>query len=116
MEASMPHGVMRAHGGIMADQVNVDQVTPDQLFEQLPQYFQADKAGATNATIQWDLTGEQAGKYWLKVHDGTAETGQGEAENPNLTLTAAAPDGTNIPSGQMDPTLGLLQGNTTIRC
>jgi putative sterol carrier protein len=99
----------------MADQVNVDQVTPDQLFEQLPDYFQADKAGATTAVIQFDLTGEQAGKYWLKVHDGTAETGKGEVESPNLTLTADARDWINISFGQLDPTAAFMQGKLKIK-
>lgn len=99
----------------MADQVNVDQVTPDQLFEQLPNYFQADKAGATNATIQFDLTGDEAGKYWLKVHDATAETGKGDVENPNLTLTADARDWIKISFGQMDPTAAFMQGKLKIK-
>jgi putative sterol carrier protein len=99
----------------MADQVNADQVTPDQVFEQMPAYFQADKAGATTATIAFDLSGEQAGKYWLKVHDGTAETGKGEVENPNLTLLADARDFIKITYGQLDPTAAFMQGKLKIK-
>ena len=99
----------------MADQVNVDQVTPDQLFEQLPEYFQAEKAGATTAAIQFDLTGDEAGKYWIKVHDGTVETGKGDVENPNLTLTADARDWIKISFGQLDPTAAFMQGKLKIK-
>lgn len=99
----------------MADQLNVDQVTPDQVFEQMPHYFQPDKAGATNAVIAFDLAGDQAGKYWLKVHDGTAETGQGEIENPNLTLSSDARDFIKIIYGQLDPTAAFMQGKLKIK-
>ena len=99
----------------MADQVNVDQVTPDQVFEQMPRYFQPDKAGATAATIAFDLSGDQGGKHWLKVHDGIAETGKGEVENPNLTLLADARDFIKITYGQLDPTAAFMQGKLKIK-
>ena len=99
----------------MADQPSADQVTPDQVFEQMPQYFQADKAGSTNATINFDLTGESAGRYWIRIHDGVAESGQGEGENPNLTLTADAHDFIKIIFGQLDPTAAFMQGKLKIK-
>ncbi len=99
----------------MADQANVDQVTPDQVFEQMPQYFQADKAGNTTANIAFDLAGDEGGKYWLKVHDGTAETGKGEMESPNLTLSADAKDFIKIIYGQLDPTAAFMQGKLKIK-
>ena len=99
----------------MSDQVNAEQLSPDQVFEQMPQYFQADKAGNTNATIAFDLTGESAGRYWIKIHDGTAESGKGEIENPNLTLTADANDFIKIIFGQLDPTAAFMQGKLKIK-
>ena len=82
----------------MTDQLNADQVTPDQVFEQMPNYFQPDKAGNTNATINFDLSGANAGKYWIKIADATATSGKGEGENPNLTLMADANDFVKITS------------------
>jgi putative sterol carrier protein len=99
----------------MADQVNADQVTPDQVFEQMPQYFQADKAGNTNATINFDLSGDQGGKWWVKIADATATTGKGEAESPNLTLLADANDFVRIISGTLDPTAAFMQGKLKIK-
>ena len=99
----------------MADQLNADQVTPDQVFEQMPQYFQPDKAGNTDATINFDLGGENAGKYWIKIHDGSAVSGQGEGENPNLTLIADARDFIKIIFGQLDPTAAFMQGKLKIK-
>ena len=99
----------------MTDQLNADQVTPDQVFEQMPNYFQADKAGNTNATINFDLGGPNGGKYWIKIADATATSGKGEGENPNLTLMADANDFVKIIFGQLDPTAAFMQGKLKIK-
>jgi putative sterol carrier protein len=99
----------------MTDQLNADQVTPDQVFEQMPNYFQPDKAGNTNATINFDLSGANAGKYWIKIADATATSGKGEGENPNLTLMADANDFVKIIFGQLDPTAAFMQGKLKIK-
>jgi putative sterol carrier protein len=99
----------------MTDQLNADQVTPDQVFEQMPSYFQPDKAGNTNAVINFDLGGANAGKYWIKIADATATSGKGEGENPNLTLLADANDFVNMIFGKADPTALFMQGKLKIK-
>ncbi len=67
------------------------QVTPQQIFDSMPQALVPEKAGSTKATIQFDLSGDQGGKWWVKIHDGQAESGHGDApETPQLTLMADA--------------------------
>ena len=99
----------------MADQMNAEEVTPDMVFEQMPNFFQADKAGSTNATINFDLAGDEGGKWWVKIADGTATSGKGEAESPNLTLIADARDYVKITLGAMDPTAAFMQGKLKIK-
>jgi putative sterol carrier protein len=91
------------------------QMTPDQIVEAMPEYFIPEKAGTTKATIQFDLSGANAGKWWVKIHDGQAETGKGEAEGPNLTLSADSNDYVKIFTGQMDPTAAFMQGKLKIK-
>src|ERR671934_215330 len=67
----------------MEQQINLDNVTPDQVFEQMPTFFQADRAGNTNATILFDLSGEQGGQWWIKIADGV--TNAQEVALPPLT-------------------------------
>jgi putative sterol carrier protein len=92
-----------------------EQVSPAQLFTAMPQYFQADKAGSTNATIMFDLSGDEAGKWWVKIADGTCTSGEGETENPNLTLMADARDAVKILTGQMDGTSAFMQGKLKLK-
>src|ERR1700737_3646031 len=97
----------------MAQEMSADQVTPDVVIEQMPQHLDTAKAGTTNATVQFDLSGDKGGKWWLKIHDGTAEAGKGEVENPNLTLLASAEDYVDIPPGKMEATARSMRANTT---
>ncbi len=99
----------------MTDQMNADQVTPAMVFEQMPGYFQADKAANTNANIQFDLSGEGGGRWWIKIAEGQATSGEGDVENPNLTLICDAKDYVKIALGQMDPTAAFMQGKLKIK-
>lgn len=99
----------------MADQINVDEVTPDQVFEQMPSFFHAEKAGATNAVINFELSGEGGGQWNVTVADGAATAAKGLAENPQLTLLADARDYVKIAFGKLDPTAAFMQGKLKIK-
>jgi putative sterol carrier protein len=92
------------------------QLSPDQIVEALPQYLVPEKAGSTNATIQFDLSGDAGGKWWVKIHDGVAESGKGEPPDAaNLTLMADAGDWVKIMLGQLDGTAAFMQGKLKIK-
>ena len=79
------------------------QLTPEQIVEALPRYLVPEKAAATKAMIQFDVTGDNGGKWWTKIADGKAETGSGDAPEPaTLTVGAEAGDFVKIMTGQMD--------------
>src|SRR5437660_12582473 len=102
----MPHGVIKWRI-FMSDQSAAD-VTPDMVVEQMPNYFVPEKAGNTNATIQFDLTGDNAGKWFIKIADGAATSGKGEVESPNLTMLADSTDYVKIFTGHLDPTAAFM--------
>src|SRR5579872_6433413 len=92
------------------------QLSPDQIVEALPRFFVPEKAGTTKALIQFDLSGDQGGRWWVKIHDGTAESGKGDpGETPNLTLLAEAGEWVKIMTGQLDPTAAFMQGKLKIK-
>ena len=92
------------------------QVTPQQIFDSMPQALVPEKAGSTKAMIQFDLSGDDGGRWWVKIHDGQAESGTGDApETPNLTLMANAADYVKISLGQLDGTAAFMQGKLKIK-
>jgi putative sterol carrier protein len=97
----------------MADEQS--EVTPDQVFEQMPAFFDAQKAGNTTGTVQFDLSGAHPGKWFLKIADGKAESGKGEVEKPNLTMSADSQDWVKISLGKMDPTSAFMSGKLKIK-
>ena len=104
------------HSGIVIDAANMGfdreplgsggamsevQMTPDQIVEALPNFLIPEKAGETKATIQFDLSGDGGGKWWVRIHDGKAESGKGDPGEPaNLTLLADAHDWVKIMTGR----------------
>ena len=97
----------------MAESSDVE-ITPAELFVSMPKYFQADKAGATSATVQFELSGDGGGQWWMKIAEGRVEIDAGTIENPNLTLLADAGDYVKITLGKMDPTMAFMQGKVKI--
>ena len=92
------------------------QMTPDQIVDAMPEYLIPEKAGTTNATIQFDLSGDGGGKWWVKIHDQKAESGKGEAgDTPNLTLLANVDDWVKIMTGKLDGTAAFMQGKLKIK-
>ena len=92
------------------------QMTPDQIVDAMPNFLIPEKAGTTKATIAFDLSGDNAGKWWVKIHDGKAESGQGDApEPPQLTLLADAADYVKISLGTLDGTAAFMQGKLKIK-
>jgi putative sterol carrier protein len=87
------------------------QMTPDQIVEAMPDYLIPEKAGSTNATIAFDLSGEGGGKWWVRVREGKADSGKGEPpEAPKLTLRASVDDWVKIMTGKLDGTTAFMQG------
>src|SRR5437660_3337378 len=99
----------------MTEELSAEQITPAQVFEQMPTFLNKEKAAGTNATIQFDLSGDQGGKWWIKIADSEATSGEGDAENPNLTLLADAQDYVKISLGQLDGTAAFMQGKLKIK-
>jgi putative sterol carrier protein len=91
-------------------------MTPDAIVDAMPNFLIPEKAGSTNATIAFDLSGDGGGKWWVKIHDGKAESGQGDPADPvNLTLLADAHDWVNIMTGKLDGTAAFMQGKLKIK-
>ncbi len=66
--------------------------TPQDVFAQMPEHFLPDKAKGVNVVIQFDLSGENGGQWYLTVADGTCRIDKGRADAPAVTISMADSD------------------------
>ena len=85
------------------------------IFSTMINRFDPSKAEGVNATIQFDLSGDNGGSYWLRIADGKAETGVGQSENPRMTLKAKADDFVGMLNGSMNPMQAFMMGKVKIQ-
>ena len=83
------------------------------IFPAMVNNFQADNAGNANTTIQFDLSGDNGGVYWVKVDNGTATHGSGDT-NADMTVKATADDFFNIVSGSLNPMQAFMMGKIKV--
>ncbi|MCP5058615.1 MAG: hypothetical protein GY937_18090 [bacterium] len=57
----------------------------------MPLTFDAKAASDARATIQFHVSGEETGDYWLRVGDGTCESSEGEAPASDLVIHTPSP-------------------------
>lgn len=77
-------------------------MTIAESFETMVGLFNPAAAGSMKKTFQWNVTGEEAGKYALKIADGTCELVPGGVEKPDITFTIADKDWLAIGEGKLD--------------
>ena len=89
--------------------------TVHETFEAMPARFRADKASGTNATIQYDISGEGGGTWNAVIKDGACAVNQGAATNPNLTLQIAANDWLDMLSGKQSGQMLFMSGKLKVK-
>jgi putative sterol carrier protein len=86
-----------------------------EIFENLEEGFQSDKAEGVDAIFQFDLTGDNGGKYWVKVQNKQPEVHEGQHADPTMTLTATADDYMAIVNGELAPVSAFMQGRVKVK-
>lgn len=77
-------------------------MTIAESFETMVNIFNPAAAGSMNKTLQWNITGDEAGKYALKIANGTCELIPGGVEKPDMAITVADKDWLAIADGKLD--------------
>jgi putative sterol carrier protein len=89
--------------------------TPAEFFSALADRVDKDKIKGMNATYQWDITGDNGGKWHAKIADGNIEVGEGQAESPNLTITVSDENWMDIIGGSLNPQMAFMTGKLKIQ-
>lgn len=89
--------------------------TPAEYFAELPGKVNKDKIKGMNAIYQWDITGDNGGKWHVILKDDNLAIGQGAAATPNITLTLDAQNFMDLISGKLNGQMAFLTGKLKIQ-
>jgi NAD(P)-dependent dehydrogenase (short-subunit alcohol dehydrogenase family)/putative sterol carrier protein len=85
------------------------------LFEKIEKYITPDVLEKTGATFQFNVSGEEAGTWYLDLKNAPGKAGKGKPDfTPDATLTMDSKDFFNMLSGQLKPANAFLGGKLKI--
>jgi putative sterol carrier protein len=89
----------------------------DAVFTEMGDRLKAnpDKVKGMNAVYQFDLTGDGGAERWVKLAEGAGDMGEGQAENPNITITMAVGDFYDLVDGKLDGTMAFMSGKLKVK-
>lgn len=77
-------------------------MTVAETFEAMKGLFNPTAAAGLNKTIQWNISGEDAGNWAVKIVNQTCEVIPGGVEKPDLTLSMLDKDWLAIADGKLN--------------
>lgn len=94
----------------MATTEEIKSIFPEMVDRLIPE-----KADGVNVTIQFDLSGDNGGMFWVKIENGAAASGEGEIDSPAMTLKADADDWYAVSTGQLNAMQAFMSGKIKIQ-
>jgi putative sterol carrier protein len=89
-------------------------MTPQEIFDQMAASLNADAAKGMNSTIQFNLSGDNGGQWYVSIKDGKAEVSKGAASAPNMTLSMSASDYVDMTMGKLNGQMAFMSGKLKI--
>ncbi len=86
-----------------------------QIFPEMVAHFNPQKAQGVEARIQFELSGENGGSFWLNINQGAATTGEGQIEKPQMTVKANADDYASMAQGALNPMQAFMSGRVKVQ-
>lgn len=89
-------------------------MTVEETFQTMQTLFNPAAAQGMNKTFQWNISGDQAGVYALKIENGTCELVKGGVEKPDVTFTLKDQDWLSMTEGKLDPQSAFFSGKLKV--
>ncbi len=82
----------------------------NEVFEKMPQVFNASAAAGMNSVFQFHITGGEAGDWFVEIKDGACAVSQGVHASPTVALTLADMDWVAMCNGTLNGMTAFMTG------
>ena len=89
-------------------------MTPKEIFAAMPGQLDQNAAKGVNATIQFNLSGDNGGQWYVAIKDGTAQVSEGTAPSANMTMSMAANDYVDMTTGKLNGQMAFMTGKIKV--
>src|SRR5678815_1704716 len=89
--------------------------TVKETFDAMAGRFRPEKAAGVNATIQYDITGDQGGTWHAVIKDDTCHVTSGDTATPSLTITMSAQDWLDMTGGKLSGQMAFMSGKLKLK-
>lgn len=84
------------------------------LFSHMQDKFDSTKAEGLDAVIQFELTGDGGGKYWIKIANQTLTYGDGADATARMTVRSTTDDFVALMEGNLQPMQAFMLGKIKV--
>ncbi|HEX4206389.1 MAG TPA: SCP2 sterol-binding domain-containing protein [Ktedonobacteraceae bacterium] len=85
-------------------------MTVEETFEAMQHLFNPAAASGVNKTVQWNISGNEAGVWAVKIANQAYELIKGGVEKPDLTMSMSDETWIAIAEGKLDPVNAFMSG------
>jgi len=85
-------------------------MTARQLIEDMPQTFRPQRAGRAKAVIQFQLSGEGGGNWYVVIKDRTCAVTEGVTDTAGATIQMTADDYVALATGKLGSMKAFMSG------
>ena len=85
-------------------------MTIHELFEQMPNHYNAAAGAGLTKTFQWNITGDEASVWAFKIVSGQGELIPGGVEKPDITITVGDKEWISIVEGKLTAMNAIMSG------
>jgi putative sterol carrier protein len=81
---------------------------------EMPDHFDPVKAGDMNVAVQFALSGDGGGNWYVRIADGKCEVRAGILDEPQATIKMAADDYVKMTAGELNAMVAFISGRIKV--